>query len=43
VFSPKRGVHTIHFPSRVRELYERGGRKIVKARGRGWLQENSVF
>jgi hypothetical protein len=41
--NPKWHVFIKPFPSRLSSLWTRGGRKIVRARGGGWLQENSFF
>jgi hypothetical protein len=30
-------------PPRLRDLYRRGGRKILRTRGDGWLQGNRIF
>jgi hypothetical protein len=43
LLSPKREVFIKFLPSGLRELYGRGGKKIVGARGVERYQRNSVF
>lgn len=43
MFSPKWDVFIKSLTSGLRIIYKKGGRKIVRARGDGWHQGNSVF